>query len=1373
MAGRATAPVPKWWIVKGGHREGPYDQANVIIWLEEGVVAPSTIAVPDGGSQQKPLSEWPEFAEVVARLATTQPLASASAPPPAAASSSAPPSRPTLSAKQLREAIVSCVLRESQEPSLPDVPSIADFRRVHHELTAGAQSARERAQQVTAAISAYSPLEKALEQKKKELATAEVDLGKMAQSLGTAAFNAFLAGKVGQLPVFAERVDLHRKIADLESEKLSLTPPENAGMVQKAKAKAQQMVVFGKIKLAAMSEGSLETAIGKNLIHNNQEETVRCDSTNSILDAICKRRSVIAGRRVHVSEAQTALETKRTELCQSLGLAKIESASTLDAELRKCQAVIQQKDRARTDLEQGLPDKLLAETNMPQQGQLAELLSDLRQAQASHTDDCGQRRPTTPSASSLFPPGSFNQLISPSSAFSLRRTAPLAITMLGLGWGFGYMAPARVFLPTAMSSVPILLLAIPSCALAVLAALYFVRPTNRAPVPITRCALALLFTMTAGIVFLELFAMLASIEYHSHGTHTGGWVRLYEGVVKFIGWCREVAFDQAPHNLAVRFIAFIFGVGLCEELTKLLPLFYFGLKREDSASGRSMTFRGFLIIGFFSGLGFGIGEAFSCYSPWFNTAETPWQLLGFCSAGTNICRWYACVPSHAVYGMIDAAVLWYLLPTIRATANGHGRIALCAGAAGIVAVVHGVYDVVCNVDYMGPFMEMLSLGLLSWLLQVVARLRDEGDAAQVDGLGGWLGRLDSQKKYFRYLYVGSLLLIIVALFFSWSREDVQKLLSVDSSGESTSSQTPEWGPKPRNSSRPATPDELREMERVPKQAVDETWERKNGDQAKEIASKTVQLLLDGKIAEGNAKFDELVMFIGERQLGDIVLREAVSTAAMAAEATKPPPSSFRLPRRVMSSISNDEKKRAARQLIEAALAEASTLSESRYRADAYGRIAEAQAELGEIEAAIATARQMKSLAAYTMTASGAYCEIVRAQAKVGNFSGAKTTAADLDSKDKAWAYQYIAKAQAKAGDVSGAMATAAQISDEENRKAWAYCEIAEAQANAGDIGGATATTGKISLTDESSRDLCSEAIARAQIRAGDLAGAQRKDDLLKYLPLTCGVVAEAYVKAGDLAGAKKIAAEVEGEYHRVEVYCVIAETQVKLGDLAGAKATATQLEGEHVAVAFQRIAIVQAEAGDIPGAKVTAAQSGSDTYCRIALLQVEGGDLSGADATAALIGNDALPNKMAACIGIAAAQAKRGELAGADKILSWPRWRHRKSAIGTRRRRLAVKSPRPKRRLAMLWERGRRRHRLLFCTRIWFSTKRWQITWQRAVPPVWRRRRQREIQRGRLSSSPALPGIKKKGVNGLLGPPYFVCGLGSWKEWIDLIRMDG
>jgi len=407
----ASRAEQHWFIRRDRDEVGPLSSQELRRLAEQGVVTPQTPVSADrvtwhaamtlrglfpGGVPAGVAAQTSAPPQAPAQPAMSPPPAAPPVPPASVVSPSALPNRHVLPAKQLRDAIVNYVLDE--QSCFRDIPSIIEFHMAHRELLDHIQKAKERIQQLTAAGAAHSPLELALYQKKKELAGAEADLSKMAQSLGNAAFHAFLAGKVRELTVFAERLDLHRKIADLESEMQSLAPQENAGMIEKTKAKGQQLIVAGKIKLAAMKENSLETTIGRNLLHTNQEESVRCDRTSSVLDTIRKQRSCIAALRAQASEAATALENKRMELCHWLGLEKIEGKSTLDSELRKCQDVINQKEKECLELEAGLPDRLLTEPNGPQQGLLAEMLGDLRRAGAAQKTRGAASRTCGPTA---------------------------------------------------------------------------------------------------------------------------------------------------------------------------------------------------------------------------------------------------------------------------------------------------------------------------------------------------------------------------------------------------------------------------------------------------------------------------------------------------------------------------------------------------------------------------------------------------------------------------------------------------------------------------------------------------------------------------------------------------------------------------------------------------------------------------------------------------------------------------------------------------------------------------------------------------------------------------------------------------------------
>ena len=80
MPQTSSSTARQFHIINGPRREGPYTQSNIIMWLEEGVVTPSTLATPVGSAQQKPLSEWPEFASALGKTATVLPTPSPAGP---------------------------------------------------------------------------------------------------------------------------------------------------------------------------------------------------------------------------------------------------------------------------------------------------------------------------------------------------------------------------------------------------------------------------------------------------------------------------------------------------------------------------------------------------------------------------------------------------------------------------------------------------------------------------------------------------------------------------------------------------------------------------------------------------------------------------------------------------------------------------------------------------------------------------------------------------------------------------------------------------------------------------------------------------------------------------------------------------------------------------------------------------------------------------------------------------------------------------------------------------------------------------------------------------------------------------------------------
>ena len=88
-----------------------------------------------------------------------------------------------------------------------------------------------------------------------------------------------------------------------------------------------------------------------------------------------------------------------------------------------------------------------------------------------------------------------------------------------------------------------------------------------------------LFTGTVGIVFL--LAVQFCSQFRFGRFHGRGWVALIMLILTFIGWSYRSALDPGS-NFYLSAFGFTFGVGLCEELTKAIPLFfYFQARRPD------------------------------------------------------------------------------------------------------------------------------------------------------------------------------------------------------------------------------------------------------------------------------------------------------------------------------------------------------------------------------------------------------------------------------------------------------------------------------------------------------------------------------------------------------------------------------------------------------------------------------------------------------------------------------------------------------------------------------------------------------------------------------------------------------------------------
>ena len=189
---------------------------------------------------------------------------------------------------------------------LPEEGSAQQLRSEHVQLTEQAETAKQQAERLTEAKLQVEPLVQECQGLEKELAAARESLSEFYQPLGAAAFAAQLAGQIKDVPVLADRLALHEKVTQLQQESEALTPSADAKMLEKTKAKAQQLAAAGKIKIGETKIGKLDKQIGQQLLGEQQEETVRCEETSAILDQISKRRTEISEKEGKVAESTAA-----------------------------------------------------------------------------------------------------------------------------------------------------------------------------------------------------------------------------------------------------------------------------------------------------------------------------------------------------------------------------------------------------------------------------------------------------------------------------------------------------------------------------------------------------------------------------------------------------------------------------------------------------------------------------------------------------------------------------------------------------------------------------------------------------------------------------------------------------------------------------------------------------------------------------------------------------------------------------------------------------------------------------------------------------------------------------------------------------------
>lgn len=221
---------------------------------------------------------------------------------------------------------------------------------------------------------------------------------------------------------------------------------------------------------------------------------------------------------------------------------------------------------------------------------------------------------------------------------------------------------------------------------------------------VVQLLLAMAITATVGIVSLLMFQFLAEWSQ-------GVWVRgrgivvLLFYIVKFIGFSYHAALD--PENgFFLSLLGFTFGVGLCEEITKVIPAI--GLLGDQ----KRLDWRAPCALGLASGVGFGVAEGIMYSSDMYN---------GVAYGDIYLTRFISCVALHAVWAAAASIFAAERIKNDNASEMSDVFTAALMAIA-VPALLHGLYDTLLKRDMPGYALVAAAASFV-WLAFVIERAR--------------------------------------------------------------------------------------------------------------------------------------------------------------------------------------------------------------------------------------------------------------------------------------------------------------------------------------------------------------------------------------------------------------------------------------------------------------------------------------------------------------------------------------------------------------------------------------------------------------------------------------------------------------------------
>jgi RsiW-degrading membrane proteinase PrsW (M82 family) len=215
------------------------------------------------------------------------------------------------------------------------------------------------------------------------------------------------------------------------------------------------------------------------------------------------------------------------------------------------------------------------------------------------------------------------------------------------------------------------------------------------------------FTATIGIALLLGVQLLANWTQGRIWTGRSIVVVLFY-IAKFIGFSYRAAND--PENgFLLSCFGFTFGVGMCEELCKALPILYRYTKKGE------LPWKTACLWGLASGVGFGVSEGITYSSDFYN---------GVSGGEIYLVRFASCVALHAVWSGASAIFIHRKQHLLQGAESRWGAAGVSVYLVLVPMVLHGLYDTLLKKDHDGLALvvALASFGWLAWQIEAIWKL---------------------------------------------------------------------------------------------------------------------------------------------------------------------------------------------------------------------------------------------------------------------------------------------------------------------------------------------------------------------------------------------------------------------------------------------------------------------------------------------------------------------------------------------------------------------------------------------------------------------------------------------------------------------------